>query len=76
MSKTYLHKEKGKSKHGVYGESFKDYPMKVRKYYDRHCGLKDDMLSKREVMERELKDIDIDNIDEEEYYDQDQEETE
>ena len=44
MSKTYLHKQKGKSKHGLYGESFENLPFKVKKYYDRHCGLKDDML--------------------------------
>lgn len=72
MSKTYLHKQKGKSKHGLYGESFENLPFKVKKYYDRHCGLKDDMLSKREVMEKELKNIDINNIDEEEDYEQDQ----
>jgi len=63
MSKTYLHKEKGKSKRGAYGESFKDYPMKVRKYYDRHCGSVDDKLSKREILEKELKDIDVEEDD-------------
>lgn len=74
MSRSNLHKEKGKSKRGLYGESFENFPFKVKKYYDRHCGSKDDMLSKMEVMEKELKDIDSNNIDEEDYeQDQNQE---
>ena len=52
MSKTYLHKEKGKSKHGVYGEEFQDYPLKVKKYYDRHCGSNDDKVMKMEKQEK------------------------
>ena len=52
MSKTRLHLEKAKSKHGVYGDDFEDYPFKVKKYYDRHCGSKD---SKIEKMERSKK---------------------
>ena len=52
MSKTYLHKEKGKSKHGVYGEEFQDYPFKVKKYYDRHCGSNDDKVMKMEKQEK------------------------
>lgn len=55
MSKTYLHKEKGKSKSGVYGENFSDYPFKVKKYYDRHCGSNDDKLSKMEMLKKENK---------------------
>jgi len=46
MSKTRLHSEKAKSKHGVYGDDFQDYPFKVKKYYDRHCGSNDDKLEK------------------------------
>lgn len=55
MSKTYLHKEKGKSKNGVYGENFSDYPFKVKKYYDRHCGSNDDKIAKMETLKKEKK---------------------
>lgn len=57
MSKTYLHKEKGKSKHGIYGDNFEQYPFKVRKYYDRHCGSIDGKLSKIEKIKKENKKI-------------------
>lgn len=57
MSKTYLHKEKGKSKHGIYGDNFEQYPFKVRKYYDRHCGSIDSKLSKIEKIKKENKKI-------------------
>jgi hypothetical protein len=46
MSKTRLHSEKAKSKHGVYGDDFNDYPFKVKKYYDRHCGSNDNKVEK------------------------------
>ena len=52
MSKTYLHKQKGKSKHGIYGDEFEDYPFKVRKYYDRHCGSNEDKLAKMEKIRK------------------------
>lgn len=55
MSRTYLHKEKGKSKHGVYGDNFRDYPENVQKYYDRHCGSNDDKLAKMEKLKKEEK---------------------
>lgn len=52
MSKTKLHSEKAKSKHGVYGDDFEDYPFEVKKYYDRHCGSKDSKVEKMERRER------------------------
>ncbi len=52
MSKTKLHSEKAKSKHGVYGE---DYPFKVKKYYDRHCGSIESKVEKIEKQEKESK---------------------
>jgi hypothetical protein len=55
MSDSKLHKEKGRSKRGVYGESFKNFPLKVQKYYDRRCGSIDDKLSKLEALEKEAK---------------------
>ena len=55
MSDSYLHKDKGKSKRGIYGKSFKDYPLKVKQYYDRKCGAIDGKLSKMEILEKENK---------------------
>ena len=59
MSKTKLHSEKGKSKHGIYGDDFSDYPFNVKKYYDRHCGSNDDKIEKiakkRKEEEKEFK---------------------
>ena len=59
MSKTYLHSEKAKSKHGIYGEDFENYPFKVKKFYDRHCGSKDDkidrLIKKNKEDKREFK---------------------
>jgi len=61
MSKTYLHSEKAKSKHGIYGEDFEDYPFKVKKFYDRHCGSKDDkidrLIKKNKEDKREFKQL-------------------
>ena len=45
----------GKSKRGVYGDNFNDYPLKVKKYYDRHCGSKEDKVEKLEKQEKEDK---------------------
>lgn len=53
MSKTRLHSEKAKSKHGVYGDDFNDYPIEVKKYYDRHCGSMEDKLEKRRRKEKQ-----------------------
>lgn len=55
MSDSYLHKDKGKSKRCIYGEEFKDYPLKVQKYYDRKCGSIDGKLNKMEILEKESK---------------------
>lgn len=55
MSNSYLHKDKGKSKRGIYGESFNDYPLKVKKYYDRHCGSIDDRVDKLKIIEKRNK---------------------
>lgn len=55
MSKTKLHSEKAKSKRGVYGDDFNDYPLKVKKYYDRHCGSKEDKVEKLQKQEKEDK---------------------
>ena len=55
MSDSYLNKEKGKSKRGLYGEKFNDYPLKVKKYYDRKCGSIDGKLNKMEILEKEDK---------------------
>lgn len=44
MSDTRLHKERGRAKHGMYGDDFNDFPFKVKKHADRHCGAKDDMV--------------------------------
>lgn len=52
MSKTKLHSEKAKSKRGVYGDDFNDYPLKVKKYYDRHCGSNEDKVEKMERKEK------------------------
>ena len=69
MGKTYLHKEKGRAKRGLYGDNFDKYPMKVQKYYDRHCGTIDDKLSKMEIEEMEEKEIEKEE--KEEYNDND-----
>lgn len=55
MSKTNLHKEKAKCKHGEYGDEFNDFPFKVKKYYDRHCGSREDHLEKVHKKDKEDK---------------------
>ena len=55
MSKTNLHKEKAKCKHGEYGDKFEDYPLEVKKYYDRHCGSREDHIEKMQKKEKEEK---------------------
>lgn len=55
MSDSYLHKDKGKSKRGVYGEEFKDFPQKVRQYYDRKCGIIDDKIDKMKAIKKDEK---------------------
>lgn len=55
MSKTILHKEKARCKHGEYGEEFKDYPLKVKKFYDRHCGSREDHVEKMQKKDKEEK---------------------
>lgn len=55
MSKTKLHKEKAKCKHGEYGDNFSDYPMEVKQYYDRHCGSREGHIEKIQKIEKEEK---------------------
>lgn len=55
MSKTKLHKEKAKCKHGEYGEEFENYPFEVKKYYDRHCGSREEHVEKQRKKEKEDK---------------------
>ena len=55
MSDSRLHKEKGKSKRGEYGEDFNDYPENVKKYYDRRCGTKDGSKYKKSKLDKERK---------------------
>lgn len=57
MSDSKLHKEKGKTRRGIYGD---DVPEIVTRYYDRKCGKMDDKLDRNEKREKELrKPIDI-----------------
>ena len=60
MSDSKLHKEKGKTRRGVYG----DYtPEIVDQYFDRKCGKIDGKLSRNEKREKELRkpiEVDID----------------
>ena len=55
MSKTKLHKEKARCKHGEYGDDFEDYPMEVKHYYDRRCGSREDHIEKQQKKEKEDK---------------------
>lgn len=61
MSDTRLHKEKGKTRRGVYGDNIPDI---VDRYFDRKCGKIDDKLYKKEKIEKELrKHINYENTD-------------
>lgn len=52
MSDTRLHKEKGKTRRGIYGDNVPDI---VDRYFDRKCGKIDDKLDKKEKIEKELR---------------------
>lgn len=57
MSDSKLHKEKGKTRRGVYGD---DVPEIVTHYFDRKCGKIDGKVERSEKREKELrKPIDI-----------------
>ena len=50
MSDTKLHKEKGKTRRGIYGD---DVPKIVTRYFDRKCGKNDDKVERNEKREKE-----------------------
>lgn len=50
MSDTKLHKEKGKTRRGIYGN---DTPEIVTRYFDRKCGKIDDKVDRNEKREKE-----------------------
>lgn len=52
MSDTKLHKLKGKNRRGIFGEK---EPFIVKKFFDRKCGSIDEKISKKEVLEKEIK---------------------
>ena len=52
MSDSKLHKEKGKTRRGIYGD---DVPSIVNQYFDRKCGKIDGKLSRNEKREKELR---------------------
>lgn len=55
MSKSNLHKEKARSKRGEYGDDFNDYPLNVKKYYDRHSGSHDARIERQQKKEKDDK---------------------
>lgn len=60
MSDSKLHKEKGKTRRGIYGD---DTPEIVDQYFDRKCGKIDGKLSRNKKREKELRkpiEVDID----------------
>ena len=52
MADSKLHKEKGKTRRGIYGD---DVPTIVNQYFDRKCGKIDGKLSRNEKREKELR---------------------
>ena len=52
MSDSKLHKEKGKTRRGIYGD---DAPEIVTRYYDRRCGKIDGKVDRNEKREKELR---------------------
>ena len=52
MSDSKLHKEKGKTRRGIYGD---DTPEIVDQYFDRKCGKIDGKLHRNKLREKELK---------------------
>ena len=52
MADSKLHKEKGKTRRGVYGD---DVPEIVTRYFDRKCGKIDDKVERKEKREKELR---------------------
>ena len=52
MSDSKLHKEKGKTRRGVYGD---DVPEIVTRYFDRKCGKNEDKLLRNEKRGNEVR---------------------
>lgn len=52
MSDSKLHKEKGKTRRGIYGDKTPDI---VTRYFDRKCGKNDDKVDRNEKREKELR---------------------
>ena len=52
MADSKLHKEKGKTRRGIYGD---DVPTIVNQYFDRKCGKIDGKLNRNEKREKELR---------------------
>ena len=52
MADSKLHKEKGKTRRGIYGD---DVPEIVTRYFDRKCGKIDDKVERKEKREKELR---------------------
>ena len=50
MADSKLHKEKGKTRRGIYGD---DVPEIVTRYFDRKCGKIDDKVERNEKREKE-----------------------
>lgn len=52
MSDSKLHKEKGKTRRGIYGD---ENPEIVTRYFDRKCGRNDGKVDRNEKREKELR---------------------
>ena len=52
MANSKLHKEKGKTRRGIYGDNV---PEIVTRYFDRKCGKIDDKVDRNEKREKELR---------------------
>lgn len=50
MADSKLHKEKGKTRRGIYGDNV---PEIVTRYFDRKCGKIDDKMERNEKREKE-----------------------
>lgn len=56
MSDTKLHKLKGKTRRGIFGDNI---PGEVTRFFDRKCGTIDDRVEKLKKKEKEFKKQDI-----------------
>ena len=52
MADSKLHKEKGKTRRGIYGD---DVPEIVTRYYDRRCGKIEGKVDRNEKREKVLR---------------------